>query len=168
MNGAYIPTTWIATPHCTGGGDAVNAPGVWIVWQSTDYNGKPPQPIATAQIPNRTHFACPGNDIKTNAGGVSTTNLANDTEINASGGATTISISDKITIGIGLGVGVPSLLLAMWTGWYTRRQYLSRKQKRERSIPEVATAEAERNAPKAGGEDQETPGRDLLVQKPQP
>jgi hypothetical protein len=119
VDGYVTPAPWIATPICSGGGDAVNAYGVGIIWQSTDYYGTLPLPTTTVPEPTRTTFACPPSDNKSN------------------NGVAGLSISDKIALGVGLGLGLPSLLLAVWTGWYTRRQYLVKKEKMESSIPNV-------------------------------
>jgi hypothetical protein len=111
----------------------VNGYAVVIVWQSTDYYGEMPPTVADTQIPTRTPFPCPANDNNSTGGGG-------------------LSLSDKIFIAIGLGVGVPSLMLALWSGCYTRRQYLS-KRERERSAPEVDSLGARWEGSEAEGED---------------
>jgi len=122
----FTSSAWTPGPSCHGEWDQVNAYGVEIKWQSTDYYGTFPPQTASVQTIAKTTFACP------------TTKSNND---NNSGES--LSISDKISIGVGLGVGVPSLLLTIWFGWYTRKSYLIKKKKEKEASKGVAACGAE-------------------------
>lgn len=115
----FVPTAWVAGPYCSGGGDSVNAHGVVILWQSTDFYGISPPPATTTELvsPAPTASCIP----------TTTSNEPVPTETNTPGWAT----SDKISIGVGLGVGIPSLLFTIFGVLYTRKSYQLKMDKRE-------------------------------------
>jgi hypothetical protein len=123
----FTSSAWTAGPSCHGGWDQVNAYGVGMKWQSTDYYATDPPQTANAQTIARTTFSCPA---PKNADGADT--------------GEALSTSDRISIGVGLGVGVPSLLLTIWFGWYTRKSYLIKKKKEKEASKGVAACGSER------------------------
>jgi len=122
----FTSSTWTAGSNCHGGCDQVNAYGVRIEYQSTDYYG-----IATAQtmseqtIPLRSTYACPTS--QNNNGNESSGNL---------------STSNRISIGVGLGIGVPGLLLTIWFGCYTQKTYFVEKEKKGKAVNAFASQRA--------------------------
>jgi hypothetical protein len=118
----FTSSTWTPRPNC----DQVNAYGVVILWQSTDHYGIVPPPTTSGQAAARTTSACP--TPKNNNGNDSGERL---------------STSDRVSIGVGLGVGVPSLLLTIWFGWYTRKSYHIKKRKENEAANGIAARSAE-------------------------
>jgi hypothetical protein len=112
ISNSFVQTSWIAGWYCDGGGDGVNAHGVIILWQSTDFYGiSPPTVTASGLVSTVTTTTC-----------ISTTpsNTSPSTDSNQGG----LSTGDKISIGVGLGLGIPSLLCTVWGVLYARKLYL--------------------------------------------
>jgi hypothetical protein len=122
VSSAFVPTAWIAGRYCWGGGDSVNARGVGILWQSTDFYGISPPPTTTTGL---------GSTMSTGSC-ISATTMAT-VDAPAAPDTTTgeLAIGDKISIGLGLGVGIPSLLFAAWGVLYARKSYQLKIAKQE-------------------------------------
>lgn len=122
----FTSSTWTAGPNCRGGRDQVNAYGVGIEYQSTDYYGTPTAQTTSDQtIPPRSTYACP---------------TSQNNNGNESSGS--LSTSDRISIGVGLGIGVPGLLLTIWFGCYTQKTYFVEKEKKGKAVNAFAAQRA--------------------------
>ena len=108
----FATTAWVAGRYC--GGDGVGAYGVIILWQSTDFYGTSPPPTTATGL---------GLTMST-ASCISATTVrmptANETAYSNPSG---LAIGDKISISVGLGVGIPSVLCAVWGVLYARKSY---------------------------------------------